>query len=102
MAKTTRSDDSSSPAVDSAASKRRERANAEASRAARRRDEAPVSVGSPRWLVPTALTLLIVGILYMVVYYITSATMPLPIGDWNLAVGLGIILTGGALLTGWK
>lgn len=81
---------------------RKAKADQAASRAAQRKGDAPVHVGSPRWLVPTALTLLIVGVLYMVVYYITNATLPLPIGDWNLAVGLGIILTGGALLTGWK
>ena len=59
-------------------------------------------LGSPSWLAPTAITLLIVGVLYLVTYYITNATLPLPIGDWNLAVGLGIILAGGVLLTNWK
>lgn len=100
MAKKRSAVESTSPAPK--ARSRKEKAQAEVSRAARRKDEASIQAVSPGWLVPTALTLLIVGVLYMVVYYITSATLPLPIGDWNLAVGLGIILTGGALLTGWK
>ncbi|MDO5645811.1 MAG: cell division protein CrgA [Dermabacter sp.] len=92
----------SSPSAEAAALEgRKQRAAAEGTRASRRR-EAAVQQGSPRWLVPTALTLLIVGLLYLVTYYITKATLPLPIGDWNLGVGLGIILVGGALLTSWK
>ncbi len=57
---------------------------------------------SPPWLVPVAVTLLIVGLLYLVVFYISSAQLPLPIGDWNLAVGLGIILVGGVFLSNWR
>lgn len=75
------------------------------SRRARREAETrshAATTPSPAWLVPTACTFLIVGILYMVLYYITNAQLPLPIGDWNLAVGVGLILVGGALFTGWK
>lgn len=79
-------------------------------RAARARDEAAAQRGarelgpkpSPRWLVPVAMTLLVLGLLYMVVYYVSAAQYPLPIGDWNLAVGLGLIMLGGALLTNWR
>src|SRR5699024_2197806 len=58
-------------------------AAAEAARSGRR---AAVPAQNPRWLVPTALTLLIVGLAYLVTYYLSAGTLPLPIDDWNLAV----------------
>ncbi|MDU0937650.1 MAG: cell division protein CrgA [Dermabacter sp.] len=79
------------------------RAEAETRRSRRAQESAAEAYKpSPAWLVPTAVTLLILGILYMVVYYISSAQFPLPIGDWNLAVGIGILLAGGGLLTFWR
>lgn len=57
---------------------------------------------NPRWLVPTALTLLIVGLAYLVTFYLSAGTLPLPIDDWNLAAGFGIMLVGGGMLMFWK
>ena len=79
---------------------RRARARTEARAQRGAKEAAPQP--SPPWLVPVAVTLLIVGLLYLVVFYISGAQLPLPIGDWNLAVGLGIILVGGVFLTNWR
>lgn len=57
---------------------------------------------TPAWLVPTALTLLILGMVWLVVYYVTSAMYPLPIGNWNMLVAFSLILLGGLLFTRWK
>lgn len=57
---------------------------------------------SPRWLVPLALAFLIVGLFYLVTYYLSTGTLPLAIGDWNLAVGFGLMMLGGGLLMFWK
>lgn len=65
-----------------------------------RRTAAPAQ--NPAWLVPTALTLLIVGLAYLVTYYLSAGTLPLPIDDWNLAAGFGIMLVGGGMLMFWK
>lgn len=65
-----------------------------------RRTAAPAQ--NPRWLVPTALTLLIVGLAYLVTYYLSAGMLPLPIDDWNLAAGFGIMLVGGGMLMFWK
>ncbi|WP_422115645.1 cell division protein CrgA [Brachybacterium sp. UNK5269] len=57
---------------------------------------------NPAWLAPTAVTLLIIGLLYLVTYYLSSGMLPLPIGDWNLAVGFGVLMVGGGILMFWK
>jgi hypothetical protein len=65
-----------------------------------RRVAAPAA--TPSWIAPLAVVLLIVGLLYLVTYYLSSATMPLPIGDWNLLVGFGVLALGGVTLMFWK
>ncbi|PFG34750.1 cell division protein CrgA [Sanguibacter antarcticus] len=63
------------------------------------------TVGNPRWLVPTMLTLFVVGVLWVVTFYLTSGGLRLPIppiGQWNIAVGFAFILVGFGLSTRWK
>ena len=63
------------------------------------------TVGNPRWLVPTMLTLFIVGVLWVVTFYLTSGGLRLPIpalGQWNIAAGFAFILVGFGLSTRWK
>lgn len=65
----------------------------------------PQTAGNPRWLVPTMLTLFIVGVLWVVTFYLTSggARLPIPpLGQWNIAVGFTFILVGFGLSTRWK
>ena len=62
---------------------------------------------SPVWLAPLMLTLFGIGVLWLVVFYITQARMGgLPyvsdIGNWNLLVGLGFIIAGFGLSTQWR
>lgn len=58
---------------------------------------------NPKWLLPTALTLLILGPVWIVVYYITRAGYPIPsIGDWNLGIGFVLMAAGMVILTRWK
>lgn len=57
---------------------------------------------TPTWIAPVAVVLLIVGLIYLVTYYLSSATLPLPIGDWNLLVGFGVLALGGVTLMFWK
>lgn len=63
------------------------------------------TTGNPPWLVPTMVTLFIVGILWVVTFYLTSSGLRLPIpaiGQWNIAVGFAILLVGFGLSTRWK
>ena len=67
--------------------------------------QTPKVVGNPVWLVPTMVTLLIVGVVWVVVYYLTSSRwgLPLPwIGQWNLAIGFILMLGGLGLATRWR
>lgn len=65
--------------------------------------KAPVRVGSPRWLAPLMLACFVLGLLWIVVFYVTSAQFPVPgIGNWNLAAGFGLISVGFLLSTQWK
>lgn len=61
--------------------------------------------GNPRWLVPTMLGLMLLGLAWIVTYYLTAPGMGLPIpalGGWNLAVGFVLIIAGFGLTTRWK
>lgn len=82
------------------ASSPKKAAAAESARTGRRRvaAEAP----NPAWLAPAAVVFLILGLLYLVTFYLSSGQLPLPIGDWNLAAGFGLMLVGGGMLMFWK
>ena len=62
---------------------------------------------SPRWLAPLMLTLFGIGVLWLVVFYITQGGMGgLPYAsdweNWNLLVGFGFIIAGFGLSTQWR
>lgn len=60
-------------------------------------------VGSPPWLVPLMVGCFVLGLLWVVVYYVTQTEYPIAgIGLWNMAVGFGLIIVGFALSTRWK
>ncbi len=59
---------------------------------------------TPRWWVPTMLALMIAGLLWIVIFYLSGAqAWPIPsIGSWNLAVGFTLIIVGFAMTTRWR
>ena len=58
---------------------------------------------SPPWWVPTAVALMIVGMLWVVVTYIIQAAGPIPgIGNLNLAVGFVVLLAGFLMTLRWR
>lgn len=67
---------------------------------------------SPRWYAPTMVTLLVIGLLWVVATYLFGGRYPLPyfaehhIGDWlyngNLYIGFLIMLSGFLGLLRWK
>jgi hypothetical protein len=59
---------------------------------------------SPRWLVPTMLGSLLIGLAWISLFYITGGSNPAQsaIGSWNLVIGFGFIITGVALATKWR
>jgi hypothetical protein len=58
---------------------------------------------SPRWLVPTMLACLLVGLAWIALYYITGGSLPIgALQAWNLAIGFVLIIAGVALSTKWR
>lgn len=63
---------------------------------------------NPVWFLPVALTLMIVGLLWIMVYYISQTLFPLgsgtpfDIGASNIIVGFGLMMVGFFMLTRWK
>jgi hypothetical protein len=56
-----------------------------------------------RLFVPIMVGLLILGLAWIVAYYLTQGDYPIPgIQDWNLVVGFGILLLGFGMTTRWR
>lgn len=58
---------------------------------------------NPRWFVPLMLAFLLIGLAWIVVFYITQTQYPVPdIRNWNLVIGFGILLLGFGMTTRWR
>lgn len=58
---------------------------------------------SPSWWAPTFITLLIVGLVWLVIYYFSSAMYPIPgITHWNLAIGIVFMMSGFMMTLKWR
>ena len=58
---------------------------------------------NPRWFAPLMVFFLIAGLIWVVVYYLTTGDYPIPnFGDKNLLVGFGVLLVGFGMLTRWR
>jgi hypothetical protein len=59
---------------------------------------------SPVWLAPLMLALFLIGILWLVVYYLAGPDMPFvgKYNNWNLLIGFGFIIGGFGLSTQWR
>lgn len=65
--------------------------------------EGKPSKGNPPWLVPTMVGLMLLGLVWVVVTYITQTAWPVPgIGNFNLLIGFVLIIAGFGLTTRWR
>ncbi len=63
--------------------------------------DAPLT--SPRWLVPAMVACFILGLLWIVVFYIEPNNPVMdPLDNWNVLVGFGLIMVGFGLSTKWR
>ena len=64
---------------------------------ARRKVSAP-------WVGPTIVVCLVVGLTWIVVYYLSQGSIPglSALGAWNLVIGFGFIIAGVTLATRWR
>lgn len=59
------------------------------------------------WVAPTFVTMMLVGVLWLVVWYITASTgTAVPgmsdLGNWNLLIGMGLMGASFGVATLWK
>ena len=57
----------------------------------------------PRWLAPVMLAMFLLGLAWIVVYYITQTKYPVPnLGAWNMGIGFVFVGIGFSLATRWR
>ncbi|MEF9905066.1 cell division protein CrgA [Streptomyces sp. P9-A2] len=58
---------------------------------------------SRSWVAPVMLALFLIGLAWIVVFYVTDGTLPIKdLGNWNIVVGFGFIAAGFGVSTQWK
>ena len=63
----------------------------------------PEPTESPRWLAPVMLAMFLLGLAWIVVYYITQTKFPVPnLGAWNMGIGFVFVGIGFSLATRWR
>ncbi len=68
-------------------------------------DRQAVHVNKPNavWFKPVMLGLMLIGLVWIIVFYITSGAWPVPnIGNWNIMIGFGIAIAGFLMTTRWR
>jgi zinc transporter ZupT len=63
----------------------------------------PLLEESPRWLAPLMVTAFLIGLAWIVTFYVSNTDYPIPnIHAWNMVVGFGFIAAGFTLATKWR
>ena len=58
---------------------------------------------NPVWFKPVMFGLMLVGLIWILIYYIAGTGWPIPaIGPWNIAVGFGVMFAGFLMTTRWR
>ncbi|WP_448630756.1 cell division protein CrgA [Cellulomonas soli] len=58
---------------------------------------------NPAWFVPVMLGLMLLGLAWIVVTYLSRAQYPVPgIDQWNLGIGFVLIIAGFGMTTRWR
>ena len=65
-------------------------------------EESPI-LESPSWLAPVMVTNFLIGLLWIVVFYVSQTAYPIPgIGAWNMIIRFSFIAVGFSLATKWR
>ncbi|NCV77207.1 MAG: cell division protein CrgA [Actinobacteria bacterium] len=66
-------------------------------------EENSLEVESPSWLAPVMVGSFLLGLLWIVTFYISQTLYPIPnIGAWNMLIGFAFIGVGFSLATRWR
>lgn len=58
---------------------------------------------NPVWFMPIMIGLMLVGLVWVLVFYLSGMQYPIPgIDAWNLVVGFGIAFVGFLMTTRWR
>lgn len=62
------------------------------------------TMANPPWFVPLMLGLMLVGLLWVVTFYVSpNGSYPIPnIGYWNLGIGFALMISGFMMTTRWR
>lgn len=61
------------------------------------------NVPNPVWFKPLMFGLMLLGLAWIIVFYVSATTLPVPqIGQWNILVGFGILFVGFLMTTRWR
>jgi hypothetical protein len=63
-----------------------------------------VAQPSPRWYAPLMVALMVIGLLWIVVYYVAGDRIPfmVTLGAWNFAIGFGAMVAGLVMSMRWR
>ncbi|KJY39707.1 MULTISPECIES: cell division protein CrgA [Streptomyces] len=62
-----------------------------------------IRLGSRGWVAPVMLAFFLIGLAWIVVFYVTDTQLPIEaLGNWNIVVGFGFIAAGFGVSTQWK
>jgi hydrogenase-4 membrane subunit HyfE len=78
-------------------SKRRAQAESAAARKAK-------ALGpNPPWFLPVMVGLMVIGLVWIVVFYITQGSFPIgSLNNWNLLIGFALLMAGFFMTTRWR
>lgn len=65
----------------------------------------PADAPNPVWFKPVMFGFMLLGLFWIVIYYITSSSLSLPVpalGNGNIFVGFGIMFIGFLMTTRWR
>lgn len=70
-------------------------------------DEEQTGTGEPApnpvWFKPIMIGLMLIGLVWVLVFYLSNTAFPIPnIGAWNLVIGFGIAFVGFLMTTRWR
>ncbi|MCT9819453.1 cell division protein CrgA [Microbacterium sp. W1N] len=58
---------------------------------------------NPVWFKPIMLGLMIIGLVWVLVFYLSGSRFPIPgIDGWNIVIGFGIAFVGFLMTTRWR
>jgi len=58
---------------------------------------------NPVWFKPVMFGFMLIGLIWIIVFYVSSSTLPIPgINSWNILIGFGIMFIGFLMTTRWR